>query len=136
MTRRGFAGLIASALPSLRAQERVSIRGVLQPQETPEPVLLLDGGVRVALTGDEPTRGVLKDARLRGADFEAGGHYEKPGRFEIDPIHTKAIYVHKQGKKLFVTYWCDVCSIRTYTPGVCWCCQEETQLDLRESYEK
>jgi hypothetical protein len=31
-----------------------------------------------------------------------------------------------------ITYWCDVCSIRTYTPGKCWCCQQETTLDLRD----
>jgi hypothetical protein len=31
-----------------------------------------------------------------------------------------------------ITYWCDVCSIRAYTPGPCVCCQQETTLDLRD----
>jgi hypothetical protein len=31
-----------------------------------------------------------------------------------------------------VTYWCAVCAIRTFTPGICWCCREETELDLLE----
>jgi hypothetical protein len=31
-----------------------------------------------------------------------------------------------------VTYWCEVCAIRTYTPGECMCCQENTELDLRD----
>ena len=28
-----------------------------------------------------------------------------------------------------------VCSIRTYTPGICYCCQDETALDLREKFD-
>ena len=38
----------------------------------------------------------------------------------------------KDGHVKVITYWCDVCSIRTYTPGPCWCCQKETLLDLRD----
>ena len=40
--------------------------------------------------------------------------------------------VHRDGKKYTISYWCPVCSIRTYTPGKCMCCQEETHLDLEE----
>ena len=50
----------------------------------------------------------------------------------VDPMHTKAMFVYKDGKKSRITYWCDLCSIRTYTPGICMCCQQETQLDLRD----
>lgn len=76
------------------------------------------------------------DKRLAGVDFEVKGAYTTPNRFRIDPIHTKAMFVHKGGKRLYITYWCDVCSIRSYAPGKCWCCQEDTELDLRESYER
>ena len=31
-----------------------------------------------------------------------------------------------------VTYWCEVCAIRSYTPGLCVCCRDETTLDLRD----
>ena len=34
-----------------------------------------------------------------------------------------------------VSYWCEVCSIRTFTPGVCMCCQDETAVDLKERLE-
>lgn len=78
---------------------------------------------------------VLNDKRLLGADLEAIGHFNSPGRFEVDSMHTKALIVHKDGKKLYVTYWCDVCYIRTFTPGTCVCCQKYTDLDLRESIE-
>lgn len=86
----------------------------------------------VELEGDADTRKVLADARLNGYELEAKGHYTSPGHFLVDPIHTKAVMVRKDGRLKYVTYWCDVCSIRSYAPGPCWCCQEETTLDLRD----
>jgi hypothetical protein len=79
--------------------------------------------------------GVLRDERLAGDDFEVIGHLKDPQHFLIDPITSKAMFVHKDGKRLYITYWCDVCYIRTYTPGKCVCCQKYTDLDLRESDE-
>lgn len=79
--------------------------------------------------------GVLNDKRLAGMDLEAIGHFESPEHFEVDPIHLKALFVHKDGKKYQITYWCDICYIRTYTPGPCWCCQKNTDLDLIEAQE-
>ena len=89
----------------------------------------------VRLSGDEPTLGVLNDPRVIGLELELIGQSRGPDALEIDPIHKKALYALKDGKRLFVTYWCDICSIRTYTPGQCWCCQEQTELDLRERYD-
>ena len=86
----------------------------------------------IFLDGDEPTRGVLNDKRLAGFDMEAKGHFTAPEHFLVDPIHTRAMFAFKDGKAKLVTYWCDTCSIRYYTPGTCWCCQEETTLDLRD----
>ena len=86
----------------------------------------------ISLSGDADTVGVLNDARLEGVEFEINGKSEAPDRFTVNPIHTRAMFVHKGGKRLLVTYWCDVCAIRTYTPGICWCCREDTALDLQE----
>jgi hypothetical protein len=130
--RKFLAGLLlltpASLLPA--ADEGVSLRGKLVKGPDGKPALLAADGRTVSVTGDADTMGVLNDARLAGVDFEAVG---KPAadQFAINPIHTHALYVHKDGKRLMVTYWCDVCAIRTYTPGLCWCCREETALDLR-----
>jgi len=110
-----------------------SVRGKLFP--SPEPTLEPGDDKRIALHGDEPTMGVLNDKRLAGVDLEALGHFSSPGLFEVDPIHLSAMFVHRDGKKLLITYWCDVCYIRTYSPGVCWCCQKYTDLDLREASE-
>ena len=107
-----------------------------------EAAVLLRGKLRTGsrprlgetdLIGDELTMGVLADDRLNNADLEAIGQTIESGRFKIEPIHTRSLFVHQGGKRLMVTYWCDVCYIRTYTPGKCWCCQKDTELDLRES---
>jgi len=92
-------------------------------------------GKLILLEGDPPTMAVVRDRRLAGATLEVMGTLGAPDRFIIGPIHKKSMWVHKSGKKLMITYWCDVCSIRTYSPGKCWCCQEETELDLREPDE-
>ncbi len=72
---------------------------------------------------------VLNDDRLANSDFETVGHFSDPSHFAVDPIHTHSLFVYQNGKKLMVTYWCDVCYIRTFAPGKCWCCQADTQLD-------
>jgi hypothetical protein len=120
------AGFAAVAGPNTS-----SIRGKLT-QRDGKPALELTDHKLVALDGDEPTRGVLNDKRLAGVDMEATGHYANPSQFTVDPIHTKALHVYKDGKRHTISYWCDTCSIRTYTPGICWCCQQETALDLQD----
>jgi len=61
-----------------------------------------DGRV-VSLTGDADTMGVLNDARLEGADFEILGTSTAPNKFTVNPIHTRAMFVHKNGKRLLVS---------------------------------
>ena len=110
-----------------------TLRGKLEKGPGDKPVLRTPDGITVFLAGDDDSGGVLKDARLAGADFEVFGRAGDPEHFTINPIHTRSMFVHKGGKRLLVTYWCDVCAIRTYTPGICWCCREETALDLMEA---
>lgn len=86
----------------------------------------------IALEGDEVSNKVLGDDRLNGFEIEARGHFKSPDHFVIDPSHTHSLLVRKDGKLKLVTYWCDICSIRAYTPGPCVCCQRETTLDLRD----
>lgn len=94
------------------------------------PALRTPAGATIGLSADPATMLVLKDSRLAGADFEVLGKSAGPASFRIDPIHTRALYAYQKGARLMVTYWCDVCYIRTYSPGVCWCCQDDTRLDL------
>lgn len=94
--------------------------------------LRLASGQALEVECDDPTRKVLDDGRLQGRDFEVAGRKLEGARFRIDPIHTRSLFLRENGKRMMVTYWCDICYIRTYSPGVCWCCQENTVLDPRE----
>jgi hypothetical protein len=129
MKRRHFLLLPAAAAHAAETKAE-SLRGRLQVDEP--PAILTADGRRVLVDGDAQVRGALRDKRLAGADFEVVGRFDEAGVFQAAPIHENPLFVHKDGKRLFVTYWCDVCAIRTRTPGICWCCQEETELDLRE----
>lgn len=111
-----------------------AIRGKLTLREG-KPALDVNGRL-IALDGDEATRGVLNDERLAGSDMEATGHYASPDQFTVNPIHTKALFVYHDGKRHTISYWCKVCSIRTYSPGPCMCCQDYTALDLQEAEKK
>src|SRR4051812_19366734 len=106
-----------------------TVRGKLILQDG-KPALQAASGA-VVLDGDDATRGVLNDKRLLGSDIEAAGHYSNSKLFVVNPIHTKALYVYHDGHRHTISYWCKVCSIRTYTPGPCMCCQEDTALDLQ-----
>lgn len=92
---------------------------------------LVDGRL-VELSGDAETAAVLRDGRLGRDEFELRGRFTAEDAFAIDPIHLRAIFVWRGGRKLVVTYWCDVCAIRAWTPGKCQCCQDEMALDLRD----
>jgi hypothetical protein len=112
-----------------------AVRGKLVLRDGKPPALETAEHKLVALDGDEPTRKVLGDRRLNGFEIEAKGRFTAPDRFLIDPIHTRALLVRQDGKLRMITYWCDTCSIRSFTPGPCVCCQRETTLDLRDPDE-
>ena len=128
--------LLLVAVPGLAGVPGLSLRGKLVRTPGGKPALQLADGKQVNLEGDGPTTAVLTDQRLLASDFEVLGHYDSPDRFEVDPIHLHAMFVHKDGKRLFISYWCDVCYIRTFAPGTCVCCQKYTDLDLRETLDE
>lgn len=124
--------VLLTATPwAARAADHAVVRGRLSRNAQGEPTLAPTSGATIALTGDVPTVGVLRDERLAGSDFEVVGERTQNGPVRIRPIHTRSLFTYRDGRRLMITYWCDICTIRTYTPGKCACCQEETQLDLR-----
>lgn len=131
MERRRFLLLFAAVPGLLPAQQRL-LRGKLTKDPEGSPALQTADSRLTLLGGDPDTVGVLKDGRLAGSDFEVAGQVAAPGKFKIAPIHTRALFTYKDGHRWMITYWCEVCAIRTYTPGICWCCREETALDLIE----
>ena len=135
VTRRLFFAALGSSVAFAASAPGLSVRGKLGQSPDHQPALETSDHKLVTLEGDQPTLAVLHDERLLGDDLEALGHSGAAGHFVVDPIHNRAMFVHKDGKRLIITYWCDVCYIRTYSPGVCWCCQKYTDLDLREPDE-
>jgi hypothetical protein len=117
-------GSVAAAGPP-----SVFARGHLRQQQGKAPVLEITDHKRVELEGDSATMKVLNDTRLKDSDFEAAGHWAGDSRFQIDGIHLPSLFVYRGGQRLQVSYWCDVCYIRTSSPGKCWCCQKETDLN-------
>ncbi|MBN9660652.1 MAG: hypothetical protein J0H49_20850 [Acidobacteria bacterium] len=133
MTRRGL--LLATTLLPFRmmaAEQSIPLRGRLRQGEDSKPGIITREGKSIDVSGDAATLGVLRDQRLKDADFEAMGHFTGPAQFEADPIYKKALFAWSGGKRLMVTYWCEICSIRAWTPGNCQCCQRPMKLDLRD----
>jgi len=131
-TRVLFALFLVLPAISVRAAEFESARGTLI-QRDDKPALETPQHQIIWLRGDDAVTDVLNDERLRGTDFEALGNFTSPEHFQVAPIYQRPLFVHKDGKRLMVTYWCGTCYIRTYRPGPCWCCHKDTDLDLRES---
>jgi hypothetical protein len=130
MHRRALLLLIPMAPVCFAAGGTSPLRGKLTQQPGKPPAIETEGHQLVLLTGDKPTEAILKDKRLAGMEFEVMGHFSSQAEYAVDPIEKRALLVHKDNKIYRVTYYCDVCSIRTYFPGPCMCCQEETRLDL------
>jgi hypothetical protein len=122
--------LLLAAAVAPGAELPQTLAGTLEV-EGGRPVLKTPAGVLIRLEGDAATRSVLADPRLHGRRLEFLGRLQAPDRFEVGPIHLKSMYVVEGNRRLLISYWCDVCAIRTYTPGKCQCCQEETELELR-----
>lgn len=126
----GLFTISVCAALSLSAAPDSVLRGKLVQQTGKPPVLETGDHRMIALTGDDPTRKVLDDHRIGGMELEVKGHFVNAGQFALDRIESHSMVAFKDGKRYRVTYYCDVCAIRSYTPGLCVCCQQETRLDL------
>ncbi len=126
----GFVALASVAF----AQSPSPLRGKLIQPPDKDPVIEVNGR-RVAIEADEDTWQVLRDERLAGADVQLLGNAKDADHFTVSGTYLHPVSVWRDGKRLYVTYWCDVCYIRTYVPGKCWCCQKYTLLDPREELD-
>src|ERR1035437_1297233 len=113
--------LAAISLHAAAPPKSETVRGKLVAGSGEAPALETAEHQRIVLDGDTPTRKVLHDPRVNGFEVEARGHFTAPGKFLIDPQHTRALVVRDGGKLKMITYWCDVCYIRAYAraPRLC-----------------
>jgi hypothetical protein len=136
--RRSFVGHLFALLPLARAfaaeqPKGDTLRGKLIIQTGHSPAVETPDHARIIVQSDEANDKVLHDDRINGFEMQAHGHFISPDHFQIDPQHTRSLLVRDHdGRLKMVTYWCDVCGIRAYTPGPCVCCQKNTDLDLRD----
>jgi hypothetical protein len=123
---------LAAAVSAANLPSATTLRGKLAIHVNGPATVETADHQTITLSADDTISQVLTDSRLNGFEVEARGHFTAPGKFQINPFHTVPLLVRHDGHLKMVTYWCDVCSIRAYTPGPCRCCQKETVLDLRD----
>ena len=110
--------LAANSLPA----EKV-LRGRIRQEAGKPPVIQTADQKSYTVSGDDFTKAQMADPHLNGREIELEGRLTGAGAVEAERLFTI-----KDGKRFKVTYWCDICSIRTHMPGRCMCCQGETEL--------
>lgn len=69
---------------------------------------------------------VFADSRVRQRELQITARLQTNGQLEIIKVQSV-----KDGKLYDIYYFCDICNIRAYTPGLCPCCRNE--LEFRET---
>jgi hypothetical protein len=127
-----FFILLGALVLSAAEPKTETIEGKLTVRQGAPALVQTPDGRTVELQSDTPNNKVLHDHRIDGMHIHATGHFTAPGKFQVDPQYKRSLLVYQGEHLKMVTYWCDVCGIRSYTPGPCVCCQAETELDLRD----
>lgn len=123
---RRFAALGALLLAISAPASTTALRGNLIPPVDDQPLqLALASGGTVELELDEGLELTMRDPQLAKRLWEVRGQLQDGGRFVVEKIFTV-----KDGALHRVTYYCEICHITTHEPGLCMCCQGDT--DLRE----
>ncbi len=117
--------LVAGGLCAATPDKLETIRGtlVLDGELAADPLRIrTDSGVlELSVKGDNMH--ALHDKLLAQRTWELEGALDADGRFEIIKMFTVV-----DGKRMKVTYYCEVCHITSYRPGRCMCCQDEVEL--------
>lgn len=118
------AGLVAGTpAATTSSTTEQALHGKIRQQTGKPPMIVTPDQKAYTVTGDDFTKAQMADSRLNGREIEVDGHFTSATNFEATHLYTI-----KNGKRYDITYWCDVCSIRTHLPGPCMCCQGPTQL--------
>ena len=92
-------------------------------------VLVTTSGDIHPILKDERSRGYFMDNRLRGRSMELHV-YKYP---KLPYVRLIDAFSFKEGRKHKVDYWCTICSISTFEPGPCPCCQDDIELRERRA---
>ncbi len=126
MTRRlvilvlaASAGLFAGKTASSTIQGALVLDG--DAAAAPLQVRTDAGVVELDVEGDNMH--TLQDKELAHRTWEFEGNFLPDGRFEILKMYTIV-----DGRRMRVTYYCEICHITSYRPGRCMCCQQPVEL--------
>jgi hypothetical protein len=70
------------------------------------------------LSSDDSRVVMLTDERVRSRELQITAWRDGAGVLAI--VHLRSVV---DGKLHDPHYYCEVCAIRAYTPGLCWCCR-------------
>ena len=84
-----------------------------------------DGALHWFMRAD-PLAPVFDDARIRGQEIVARVRPHADGTGELIKV-----YSAKHGKLHDVRYFCEICNVTSFVPGLCPCCRAE--MELRET---
>ena len=120
---RLLAALLAVPLLSVAA-ERATVRGSIEAVEDGPVYLVAESGKKLELDIEEADAyHTFHDPELADRTWELEG-FHKPG----DHFEVRKLFTVKDGKRFHVTYYCEICHITSYRPGMCMCCQEDVEL--------
>ena len=88
-------------------------------------ILDKEGALRPVSPSD-PNAAIFTDIRVRQRELQVTAKLNDKQLLEI--IHVQSI---RDGKLYDIYYFCEICNIRTYAPGLCPCCRNE--LEFRET---
>jgi len=114
---------LAGAEPKGGASPKRTLRArLIAPVE--DPVRVRDEqGDEYVLELDVDGTHTLHDPILVDRMWEFEGRRTPEGRFEVSKMFTI-----KDGVRHKVTYYCEVCHIVSFRPGLCMCCQDDVAL--------
>jgi hypothetical protein len=91
----------------------------LDPDAAPHWLALVaDDGKVYPLIKDNGSRMFFKEPKLRGRPMRLTGRL-LPGSQLLQVLNVHSL---KDGRLHEIYYWCEVCIIKRYEPGVCECC--------------
>jgi len=88
---------------------------------------IADGGgqLHAFFAGDAGTA-MFADARVRRRELQVTA--QKTAKNELEVVHVQSV---RDGKLYDIYYFCELCNIRAYAPGLCPCCRNE--MEFRET---
>lgn len=116
-------GCVLACAGPLAAAERI-FEGTLVRKDGVKVVLRAEGKDYEFGSAREPwLLPSLQDKRLDGRAVRVEGELLPDGRVKVNHF-----WIIRNGKLHRVRYFCEVCNIETLEPGICMCCQQETEL--------